>query len=392
MPLENMMLLISTKVIPFILALVGFGSLIAIHEFGHFAFAKLFGIHTPTFSIGFGPELFKCKIGRTNFRLALIPLGGYVEIAGLAEAGQGEQIYADSKADDSFDTKPYWQKLLVMTGGIIFNLLFAYTVFCALFMIGSSEKPSIIIAAVGQSSAAERNGLKAGDAIISVNNINLINNEGQLIAEANATLLSEIKNHPGKAITLEVERSHNKDGEKQIIPFTIQLDSIKRDSKDIGLLGADLRTPLQKLGFFNAITTGIKQTNEYIVRIVESIKKLFTDRSLEGAGGPVMIMSMSFTSAQNGILPLLIFLALISINLALLNLLPIGALDGGQILFISIEALIGRKLPQNIKNGLNIASWLLFISLAVFLTYKDIVTLFGAKIKFFYSKLVSLIQ
>ncbi len=386
MSLHAFALFFGFKVLPFIYAIVGFGALIAIHECGHFMFCKLFGIHTPTFSIGFGPELFRKQIGKTNFRLAAIPLGGYVEIAGLAEVGQGDQEHAGLTGPESFDAKPYWQKLLTMAGGILFNLLFAYIVFCFLFMFGTGEPRGVIVGGIVKESAAETAGLKSGDAITHINDQKLLDDQGIVTPDALETLLTTIRSNPNQKINLTVERK----GDTLLLPIT--LGSKTLDGKEVGSLGAEMRAPIQKLPFFQAIKAGIQTTNRWIVSIILSIKQLFTQRSLEGAGGPVMIMSMSFGAAQQGILALLVFLALISINLALINILPIGALDGGQILFITIEAIIGRKLPVVLRNGINLASWVLLLSLAVFLTYRDIVFLFGKKLSAVYHKLLGLVR
>lgn len=386
MSLHALSLFITVKILPLLYAIIGFGALIGIHEFGHFIFCKLFGIHTPTFSIGFGPELFSRKIGRTNFRLALIPLGGYCEIAGSAEVGQGDQAFADARGSDSFADKPYWQKLLVLSGGIIFNLMFAYIVFCSLFLIGSSEPQAVIIDGIVKESAAEKYGLKQNDGIIQINDKKLLNASGAVEDEAIQILLDEIKVNANKDIQLVVLRDNKTE------TLTVHLDSKKEDVNHGSLGIAGPRTPIQRLPFLQAISRGIEVTNYWIVKTVQSVKNLITQRSLEGAGGPVMIMSMSFASAQRGFLMLFTFLALISINLALLNLLPLGALDGGQILFTTIEAIIGRKLPDNLRNGINIASWILFMGLAVYLTYKDIALLFGDKITALYNKIVSLVR
>jgi regulator of sigma E protease len=165
MSLHALALFFSVKLLPLLYAVIGFGALIAIHECGHFLFCKLFGIHTPTFSIGFGPELYRKQIGKTNFRLAAIPLGGYVEIAGLAEVGQGEQEHAHITGEESFDSKPWWQKFFVLSGGILCNLLFAYIVFSILFMVGSPrQQQAVMVAGIVKESAAELSGLKPGDA------------------------------------------------------------------------------------------------------------------------------------------------------------------------------------------------------------------------------------
>ena len=135
----------TTKLIPFVYALIGFGLLISIHELGHFIFCKIFKIHTPTFSIGMGPTIFQKQIGTTLFKLSAIPFGGYVEIAGMAEVGQGEQKHAKDTSPNSFCNKSYWQKFLVLMGGIIFNLFFAYLTFSILLITGMPQAKEMSI-------------------------------------------------------------------------------------------------------------------------------------------------------------------------------------------------------------------------------------------------------
>ncbi len=377
--------IVTQKIVPLFYAIIGFGSFIAIHEGGHSLFCKIFGIYTPTFSIGFGPELFRKQLGSTNFRLALIPLGGYVEMAGSAEFGQGSQEHANMTGDLSYETKPYWQKLLVSLGGIAFNLLFAYMVFCGLFLSGSSSKQAVMVVDIVKQSAAENAGLRPGDAIIAVKTPNLATENAimntldlapndTLIADAQQQLLAAIQANPNKEIIIILERNHEE------IALPVTLGAKQSQNTTIGSLGANFLFPLPKLPFLQALKAGFDYTNQNIVLIIDSIKRLFSQRSLDGAGGPLMIITMSATSAQHGIVPLLIFLALLSINLALINLLPIGALDGGQMLFISIEAIIRRKLPQALKNTIDIGSWVIFLGLFAFLTYRDIIYLFGSKI------------
>ncbi len=386
MSLHALGFLFSSKLLPLLYAIIGFGALIAIHEFGHFIFCKIFGIHTPTFSIGFGPEIFRKKIGKTDFRLAAIPLGGYVEIAGLAEVGQGEQAHANITGPESFESKPYWQKMFVIGAGIMFNLLFAYLVFCLLFMVGTAEKPSVMVAGIVKESAADKGGLKPGDAIMQINDEKLIDEQGKLVPKAHEVLLKHIRNNPDQEISMVIERKEK----KQTLQFA--LGSRTENGQKIGSLGAELRTTIQRLPFFQAIVAGITETNKWVIAIVMGIKRLISQGSLQDAGGPVMIMSMSFGAAQQGIMALLTFLALISINLALLNLLPLGALDGGQMLFITIEAIIGRKMPIGLRNGINLASWIFFIFLFIYLTYKDISVLFGKKIAALFKKVIGLVK
>lgn len=377
----TLLALVQSKILPLAGAIIGFSLLIVVHELGHFLFCKLFGIHTPTFSVGFGPTLWglEKKIGQTTFKIAKFPLGGYVEIAGLAEPGQGEQQFAKDTSAASFDKKPYWQKFLVLSGGIIFNLAFAYLVACFLFMIGSSNK-NIMITKIRDSSAAQAAGLKAGDKLLKVNNYDLST------AENYPKLLEIIQQNPNQTITLEVLSLDTTIAHE----VSVTLDEKIFEDKRVGAMGAYFELPIPRLPFFQAIRQGIAQTNMWIYSTAYSFKMLFAQRSLEGAGGPIQIMAQMFNQAQYGILPLLIFLALISINLALINLLPLGVTDGGQLFFATVEAIIRRPAPEWLRIGVNIVSIGLFVILFAYLTYKDIVSVFGSTLANLYNKIMML--
>jgi regulator of sigma E protease len=376
MTLINFIPNLLTKFLPIAVSVAGLGLLITVHEFGHFFFCKVFGVHTPTFSIGFGPELFRRKIGQTNFRLALIPFGGYCEIAGSAEIGQGSQEFANDTSDTSFETKWFWQKLLILMGGILFNLLFAYTVFCSIFMVGSpSGTNGITVANIIKDSAAEKYGLKENDKIIGINQVKLDFKNEETILEQRQTLLSEIRSNPNTEVTLFITRNSNS------LELKIKLDARPDENgKEFGVLGAYFDTPIPRLPFFKAIKTGIEYGNQMIVGLILGIKKLISARSLEGTMGPVMILSQGAAIAKTGFLAFFIFLAMLSISLAVMNILPIGALDGGQIIFVTIEAIIRRKIPEMVKLGINLASWVLIMGLAVYLSFKELNVLFGKSI------------
>lgn len=386
----------NTKLIPLILAVVGFGLLIVVHELGHFLFAKAFGIHTPTFSIGFGPALFERKIGTTNFRIAKIPFGGYVEVAGLAEPGQGDQAHAYATGEDSFAHKPYWQKFLVLMGGIIFNLLFAYITFAVLFMVGdSSREPAISVVQIVKDSAADKFGLKAGDHLVAINQINALDESGKPknLDHIQDLFLEEIKNNPNKEITIKVLRKADEtdpQGTWAEQELHIILGEKKVEEATIGTLGAFFSAPIQKLPFFAAIKRSITHTNQWIYNIVHGLKSMFTQRSLKGAGGPVMIVAQTFKFAQSGLLPLLVFLAIMSINLAVFNLLPLGITDGGNLLFATIEAIIRRPTPEFIRIGVNLISIALFGLLFLYLTFQDVAQLFGGFFTAAFAKIMSL--
>lgn len=348
----------------------GIGFLIGFHELGHWAFCKLFKVHTPSFSIGMGPRIFQKKLGDTVFVLSAIPLGGYVEIAGAEEVGQGEQKEAGRRDEYSFAVKPYWQKMLILGGGIMFNMLFAYLAFILVFALGAPKSPILYpmnatttIKTVMDKSAAKKYNLQTGDTILSIN--------GQSFDDVEK-LIKGIQDIPNKRVKISVER----DGAEKTIPVTI--GSIKLNGASRGSLGVVFdMAPIKSKTFFGAIKDGIEATNLSIKKTWMALKSIFKDRNIKQVGGPLMVISQTIKGAGKGFKIFLMLLAFISVNLAILNMLPIPIMDGGQALFYTIEAIIRRPLPMNIKLIIHYICWVGIMALVLFLSYKDIVRMLG---------------
>lgn len=346
------------------IGLFGIGFLIGFHEFGHWIFCKIFGIHTPTFSIGFGPRLFKKKIWDTEFSLSLIPCGGYVEIAGAQEVGQGDQKHAHSKDSTSFVAKPYYQKMLVMAGGIGCNMLFAYITLIVLFALGIPKTPLMyprnvtpIIANIVPEGPAAQAGLQEHDVILAIDG-EPVNNDG-------ATMLSLIECKVDQEAKILVERNN----EQQELNVTLTSHPTTKK----GYLGAGFELKdLPPVPFKEALLEGIKTTNKLAKTVFLSFKGLFERRSMEGVGGPLMIIKQTINGAEKGAAVFFLLLAFISVNLAVLNVLPLPIFDGGQALFYTIEAIIRRPLPEKARLYIHYACWILMIALMLYLSVKDI--------------------
>ena len=345
-----------------LLGLLGMGFLIGFHELGHFLFAKLFKIRIPSFSLGFGPIIMRKKIGETDFCLSAIPFGGYVEVAGAAEVGQGDQKDAFATDEGSFAVKPFYQKLFVMLGGIFFNLAFAYFTMILLFATGIPKTPIIpntIISTVQANSAAEKHEFLPGDRIISVNEEKVENNIQKLQSIIEPLAL--------KQATFVIER----DGKK--ITKNVVIGSKTTETVTIGTLGIEfdfLPTPAHS--FKDAIIKGIAACNTWIKNTFLGFSTLFTRKGVRNVAGPVAIIAMTVKGAAAGWQIYMLLLAIISINLAVLNLIPLPILDGGQILFYSIEAIIRRPIPHKVREYIHIVTWILFIILFIYLTTQDI--------------------
>ncbi len=378
MNLINTVLLLS-KNLGFIAAgLIGINFLVGFHELGHFLFCKLFNIRTPTFSIGFGSFIVSKKIGDTTFGIARWPLGGYVEIAGLSEVGQGDQKEAKLTGSESFADKPFWQKFLVMSGGILFNLIFAYFVFSLMFMVGIPKTPIVYpenatttIETVAPDSPAKKAGLLASDTITGI--------DGHTITNAKI-LLKELNTHADQQINLEVLR----DGATKTIPIQVASRELLGQKRSyIGVAFAMKALP--PYGFMQSIKKGFETANMHIMNTFRAFKHIFAKRDTSAVGGPITIITATVAGAQKGIKIFLLLLALISINLAVLNMLPLPILDGGQIMFAAIEAIIRRPLPGQIKEYIHIASWVGIMLLVVYLSARDIYRLIGPIIQKFIS-------
>lgn len=345
-----------------IAGLAGIGFIIAFHELGHFLFSKMFGIRVQSFSIGFGPRLISKKLGGTEFSISAIPLGGYVDMS--SPEGLENDAY-------SFSARPYYQKLLVMLGGITFNVLLAYAIFTLLFMIGmpatrmlypSNAIPTINV--IEKDSAAEKAGLQEGDTIIAI--------DGQAINHDVQKLLNIIRPMAGKSATLTIERN----GQSQEIALSIGSKNCL--GEEIGALGAGFNLiALPAKSFFESIREGIRICHKHLYDTFSAFKYLLTSCDTTNLAGPVMIFSATMKGAAQGFSIFLMFLAIISINLAVLNLIPLPILDGGQILFYTIEAIIGRSIPEKIREYIFIGTWIGFMLLTVYLVGQDLMRIAG---------------
>ncbi|MBN1549747.1 site-2 protease family protein [Candidatus Babeliales bacterium] len=336
-----------------ILGSLGIGFLIGFHELGHFLMCKLLKIDTLSFSIGMGPRLISKKWWKTQFSFSALPLGGYVEIN-----------------PKSFDTHPYWHKLLVMLGGIGFNLIFSYVVFIALHITGmpdsmlpiaQSSKP--IIAAIIPESPAEIAGLRPKDIILKINGSSVDGNV--------ETIITKVSENANQAIDLTIKRKRK---ERTV---SVKLGEQVVGRSVFGYLGVQFEKAVRKsVSIWQSVVDGVAYTNRLIYRIALAFKSMITTKNISGLGGPIMVVSQTVHHASKGMKIFLALLALISINLAVLNLIPVPIMDGGQILLHTIEALLRKKLPLKIKEGIFLITWILFFGLALFLSLRDVANLY----------------
>ncbi len=348
-------------------AIIALGALIFIHELGHFLFAKAFGVGVEKFSLGFGPKILSKKVGETEYLLSALPLGGYVKMVG---EGEDAELSEEDKAR-AFGEKPVLQRIAIVAAGPVFNLLFAYVLFIVIFMIGVPAATTKIGEVVPDRPAAKA-GVLAGDTIKAVNGkpVERWEEFAQIIAEAKLAPLE-----------LEVQR-----GQSQM-KFTMVPES--RTSKNllgdtvthpvVGVVAAG-ETVIDHFPPGEAIARGSAQCWNVIKLTVLSLVRLI-ERAipLDNIGGPIMIVKMAGEQAAAGGVSFLAFVALLSVNLGVLNLLPVPILDGGHLAFFLIELVTGRPVSKRAREIAQQVGLVLLISLMMLAFYNDIARMLAQK-------------
>ncbi len=353
--------------------LVLLGILIAVHEWGHFLVAKRNGIGVEVFALGFGKPFFVRQFGETEFRICAVPLGGYVKLVGE----DPDEELSEEQKKASFSLASPFVRLKVAFAGPLFNFLLAIVVFFFVYMIGIPVFSSTI-GKVMDGSAAMDAGLKAGDKIIAIN--------GKEIKEWE-DLTSLVHKSAGVALAVSVERvqSQNKAEIKtKVLDFTItpratEVKNVFGEKEKVGLLGIQpdpKATITKRVNPFSALWMGIKKTAYLtwmtLVGIVKLIEGIIPK---ETVGGPILIMQLAGQQADAGLMPYALFVAYISINLGIINLLPVPVLDGGHISFSLLEMIMGRPLSERVHENANRVGLSLLILLMVFAFYNDIMRL-----------------
>lgn len=342
------------------------GGLIFFHELGHFAVARAFGMGVSTFSLGFGPKLWGRTYGKTEYRLSAIPLGGYVALVGEED---GAELPAGFTSEESFNRRAPWQRLLVVAAGPFANFLLAWFLCWGLaFAYGQAEiLPNI--GEVQENSPAAHGGLQAGDTVISIN--------GTPIADWQA-MSAAIAATKGAPMSVDVARDTDQHSEQitlRLIPQSAMSKTIFGEEQQtwrIGVRSSGKHRSIE-LGFLESAGAGAKRTWEMVALTWMGFVKLAQRVvPLDQVGGPIMIAQMVGQQASEGLPSVLALAALISINLAVLNLLPIPVLDGGQIVFCALETVMRRPLGQRFREYTMKAGWMFLMGLMVLATFNDV--------------------
>ncbi len=349
------------------------GILIFVHEFGHFIWAKVFGIKVLKFSLGFGPKLISKQYGETEYLVSAFPLGGYVKMFGESPGEIAEDELSPDELKRSFASRPVWQRFIIVAGGPIFNLLFAMFLFIVIVFVAGLPQPvdTTTIGGVGQYSAAAEAGLRAGDTIIAI--------DGQ------KTKLWEdvsrlIRDSAGRKIVLTIIR-HD---ETQEIPVTPRMEATKNIfGEEVGqrfMIGIERSEEViyQKVGLFKSLQAGISQTLSWIYLTVMGLVKIIQQvMPASELGGPIVIAKIAGERMAAGWVNFFYFMGVLSVNLGILNLLPIPILDGGHLMFFSVEAVLRRPLNMRTMEIMQQIGLVILGTLMIFVFYNDLVRVFS---------------
>ncbi len=333
------------------------GVLIFIHELGHFIVAKRSGIKVEKFSLGFPPSIFSRKWGDTEYAIGVIPLGGFVKMAG---ENPDEEM---SGAPWEFMSKPVWKRFLVIFAGPFMNFVLAVTILAGLFFFRGKEVEKVFIGKVSEDSPAAQAGIQDGDNIIEIDGTSI----------TSFTQMAEvIRGKVEEPIVVTWMR-----GEREFRDTLVTMKSMavtrEGDSVAVGVIGVGSKAVYQPLGVFTSIGEGFNQTIFYVVKTFEFIGGFFSGASkAKDVGGPIFIAQLAGATARAGFDILLEFMALLSVNLAVLNILPIPVLDGGHIMFLITEKFKGSPLSLKVRMVFQQIGIAFILLLVILITFNDL--------------------
>ena len=327
-----------------------FGILVTVHEFGHFITAKLTGMKVEEFSIGFGPNIYQQQEGETLYSLRMLPLGGYNKIAGMDPDDPEDP-------ERGFNSKPVTSRMLVILAGSLMNILLPVLIFFGLFLAFGMDVPENkpVLGQIIEGYPAEQSGLKEGDRILSIN--------GKPVHEW-LDIRKNIADSGMQPIPFEIQR----DTEKLTITVTPGVNP-ETGKPFIGVVSSlkNVRlTPVQ------AVVASVTATKNIIKNMYASLYHMVTGKTKAEFSGPVGVAKMAGEVAHKGFDRLMQFTAMLSLNLAIINLLPLPALDGGHFLILLIEAVTGHKLGKTAMQNIQKVGVAMILALTIFATFKDL--------------------
>lgn len=331
------------------LAIMIFGVLIFVHELGHFFIAKVNDVKVHEFSLGMGPRILNYQKEETEYSLRILPIGGYVKMAGMDPE--------DEEDPRGFNKKSVLQRMAVIFAGPLMNFITALLFFVLVFMVVGIPSNSPVIQVIS-GHPAEKAGIESGDKILQINETKVTTWED---------VVKIIHAHPNEKVELSIKRD-----EKNLkIMVTPELD----EASGKGLIG--ITQSFERQGFIKAINMGITQAYQFTKLLIGALFQMITGAIEPELAGPVGVVQMVGEAARVGIASVLTFAGILSINLGLINLFPIPALDGSRLIFLGIEGLRGRPIDPAKENFIHLIGFALLMLLMIVITYQDILRVFS---------------
>lgn len=330
------------------------GLLIFVHEFGHFLAAKKLGVRVEEFGFGYPPRIWKKKVGETIYSINIIPLGGFVKMTGIDDFV--------SKDPKSFTSKSPLKRFLILFSAIFANFLLAVLVFSIIFNIGVPEPVKVAVEEIVSFSPAETAGLQKGDIVLAVDGFGVKDGAG---------LVGRIQERLSESVLLTIQRAEE--------TLTLEIAPREEYPEGQGPLGIVIKTHFEKKSYplWQAPLVGIAESLKLTLLMLGGLKKMFLDLVLRrivpaDVAGPIGIAQLTGEAVSFGGLAVLQFVGFLSLNLALINLLPLPALDGGRLLFVLIEGVSGRRVYPKVRRQIHTLGFVFLMILMVLVTIQDV--------------------
>lgn len=345
-------------IVTFLLFILILGVTVLVHEFGHFIFAKMVGVHVFEFSIGMGPLIHK-KIGKdgVQYSIRAIPLGGFVSLA-----GEEVDVDLEEHKGSNLQDKTVWQRFLVMFMGVGNNFIFAFLILLLSGLIFGAPNIEPVLSEVVPDSPASVAGLESGDRIVKINN--------HKVSYLDDIMLYITLEDLSEPVTFEVSRD-NVISKHEVVPQEVEVGEETKYNIGIGIRAS------RGKGFVASIVYAFKQECAFFKQMFVTLGGLFTGKlSVKELSGPVGIFSVVGQVKEQGVNAILYLIALLSINVGVINLLPFPAFDGGRILFLFIEKIKGSPVSPKVENTIHSIGFILLVLLMLYVTFNDIIKLF----------------
>ena len=330
---------------------------VIVHEYGHYITAKILGVQVHEFAFGMGPAVLQHRDkNHMLWSWRLFPVGGFCRLAGMNEEDEGESVISGR----GFNEQPAWKRFLILLNGSSFNILLALLLM-AVYLCGHGvlDMDSTRIGEIMPGFPSEQAGLQAGDEIVKVN--------GSPVSKWRE--MSEkirVESSKNQELALEIKRGDEK------IMLTVNVPN----NEEYGRPMLGISPSFVRYGFFQALRNSAAYTYRMTLMMLRGLAELVMGYQEADVTGPVGIASMSGQAMRSGLWGFITFIAIIALNLGILNLFPIPALDGGRILFVLLEMILRRRLPEKVENWIHTAGFVVLVSLMILVTFKDVYNIF----------------